>query len=203
MPILYPKRLRVAMSLGAPSVTGRLSAICLSTPSSIPLRSLMRCLKLSWKSISPLIAASVMSATSLPTPACFASSSITSHWISVESMSKSTILLLRRKRSSSWKPTSISLSSVILKRSSLSFPMSGPWLLPLPLTSSCSANRLLATPHVDPCLEFMRERRVIPSMLRPYSARRRVTLPKGRALQVRETTVTMNRGTFSSLTHLS
>ena len=53
-----------------------------------PFKSATRRVKLSLKSISPRMAAPVIAATSSPTPARFASSSMTSHWMSVESMSK-------------------------------------------------------------------------------------------------------------------
>ena len=52
--------------------------------------------KLPWKSSSPRIAASVIAATCSPTPASRASSSMTSVWMSVESMSNATSRRFRR-----------------------------------------------------------------------------------------------------------
>ena len=76
-------------------VVGR-SAILGRTEASIPLSSATRARKLCWKSSSPCIARSVISATCAPTPASIANSSITSCSIKVESMSKHTKRRLRR-----------------------------------------------------------------------------------------------------------
>ena len=80
----------------SPSVMGSERAISSITATSSPLSSATRWVKLSRKSISPRMARSVISRTSVPTPARSASSSITSVSMSVESMSKQISLRLRR-----------------------------------------------------------------------------------------------------------
>ena len=102
------------------------------TLSSSPFSKATRSLKLSRKSISPRIARSVISCTCSPTPARFASSSITSVSISVESISKQISLRIRRYIVSFWKEKSI--SSVLLKR--ISSPWSSSMLRGVPRTEN-------------------------------------------------------------------
>ena len=107
------------MRRSIPSVMGRFSAISCITDTSKPLSRATRSVKLSRKSISPRIARSVISFTLSPTPALMASSSITSVWISVESISKQMRRRIRRNIDSLWKEISILRSAEMRKRDSL------------------------------------------------------------------------------------
>ena len=89
---------------------GRFSAISCITDTSKPFNKAQRWRKLSQKSISPRMAASVIAFTWSPTPARIANSSITSVSIKVESISKQIRRRIRRYMLSSWKEISISSS---------------------------------------------------------------------------------------------
>mmetsp|Transcript_43886 Transcript_43886/g.103331 ORF Transcript_43886/g.103331 Transcript_43886/m.103331 type:complete len:216 (+) Transcript_43886:615-1262(+) len=197
IPILYPSVLRLAMRRGAPSVMGSVSAIPWSTLSGMPFSSRIRRLKLSWKSISPRMAASVISATCVPTPAHFASSSITSHWISVLSMSKRIRRRFRLNTSSSWTATSTSCSIEILKSSS----RRASTLRGLPLMLSCSAEREFWM--FELLREGQSERRVMVSMFIELSAITFVTRESEEAWMRRARTVTVKRPLFCERTQRS
>ena len=88
---------------GIGSVTDTVSSTVSGNPFSVPTRRVSDSLN----SSSPRIAASVMAATWAPAPASWASSSITSCWMSVESMSNATRRRVRRNASSRCHDTSI------------------------------------------------------------------------------------------------
>ena len=105
--ILKPHFLSTLKSRSAPSVMGSLSMMSWRTEASRPLSNATRRRKLSLKSISPRMAERVMALTSSPTPARIASSSMTSVWMKVESISTHIRRRLRRNMSSRWNEMSI------------------------------------------------------------------------------------------------
>ena len=93
-----PSRPMVRTSVRAPGVSRTAARTSSRTETGSPARAATRSCRLAVKSSSPRIARSVTAATSADRPACWASSSITSSWIRVESTSITTSRRPRRAR---------------------------------------------------------------------------------------------------------